>query len=283
MIKNIIKALLIPIAIVLICLSIGFFIAKEKEKTKKEDATAGLNVLRISLNKLQDDFNDKEKLKNQYKKKLNELFRESTSLEVQISQIKKIYDKSEQQLAAVEKAISTSQDEIKKLLFEKKELRDKISLAETEIKKLEERLSILKQTTKALERHHKRMMRISKIKTVPISETKKTSEIASISPEIPAEITAEIPSETSSVYYTERASIEGEVLVVNREFNFIVISLGKQDDLKEGDRLSVYDGDKLLGQVYIETVRENISAATGGKDLDAYRMRAGNKVCLVGM
>lgn len=283
MIKNIIKALLIPIAIVLICLSIGFFIAKEKEKTKKEDATAGLNVLRISLIKLQGDFNDKEKLKNQYKKRLNELFRESASLEVQISQIKKIYDESEQQLAAVEKAISTSQDGIKKLLFEKKELRDKISLAETEIKKVENRLSILKQTTKALERHHKRMMRISKIKTAPISETKKTSEIASISPEIPAEITAEIPSETSPVYYTERASIEGEVLVVNREFNFIVISLGKQDDLKEGDRLSVYDGDKLLGQVYIETVRENISAATGGKDLDAYRMRAGNKVCLVGM
>ena len=62
------------------------------------------------------------------------------------------------------------------------------------------------------------------------------------------------------------------------EFNDTFVQI--VDGLEEGDSLNVYDGDKLLGKVFVETVRKNISAASGGKDLDSYRIRPGNKVHL---
>ncbi|UCH11854.1 MAG: hypothetical protein JSW18_03235 [Candidatus Omnitrophota bacterium] len=281
MTKNTKETLLVVTAVILVILSIGLFISKEGQKGLKKEAAVGLNILRTSLNRLQDDFKDKEKLKNQFEKRLDELSRESASLEVQIIQIEKIYDKSEQQLAAIEKDMISSQQEIKDLLGQKKELTEKISSASSEVFDLENRLAILKQTTTALERHLKRMMRISGIKSEG-KERLPQKAISMAGTEIePAATEATSPTVSLPLISSSKTTpLKGEVLVVNREFNFIVISLGKRNGLKEGDRLKVYDNHRLLGEVSVETVRENISAASGGKDLDAYRLRPGNKVYL---
>ena len=279
--KNTKETLLVVTAAILVILSIGLFISKEKQRGLKKEATVILNVLRTSLNRLQDDFKDKEKLKNQFEKRLDVLSRESASLEVQIIQIEKIHDESEQQLAAIEKNTISSQQEIKDLLSQKKELTEKISSAGSEVYDLENRLAILKQTTTALERHLKKMMRISGIKPEE-KERLPQKAISSTKAEIEPAATEATSSAISLplIPSSKKVTLEGEVLVVNREFNFIVISLGKRNGLKDGDRLNVYDNDRLLGEVSVETVRENISAASGGKDLDAYRLRPGNKVYL---
>ncbi len=279
--KNTKETLLIVTAVILVILSIGLFISKERQKGLKKETDVRLNVLRASLNRLQDDFKDKEKLKNQFEKRLDKLSRESASLEVQIIRIEETHDESEQQLAAIEKDTISSQQEIKDLLNQKKELTEKISSASSEICDLENRLAILKQTTAALERHLKKMMRISGIKTKR-KEVLPQKAISSTKAEIEPAATEAAPPAVSLplISSSKTAPLEGEVLVVNREFNFIVISLGKRNGLKEGDRLNVYDNDRLLGEVSVETVRENISAASGGKDLDAYRLRSGNKVYL---
>ena len=270
MFKNIRDTLLVLITVVAVFLSIGFFSAKQKEKTKKDEAAINLDAFRITLTKLEDDVKDKEKLKSQLDKKLEELIRESQTLEVQISQIQKICDESEAQLATVENDIAMSRGKIKELLGEKEELAERVSKTQKELADLENRLAALTQATNALQRHRDNMKRVSGIKTAPPHQQRPAQpQEAVVPPEPPWVVEAPI---------LEKDSLEGEVLVVNREFNFIVISLGKQSGLKEGDRLYVYDGEKSLGEVYVETVRENISAASGGKNLDAYRIKAGNKV-----
>lgn len=279
MVKNIKEALLIIIAIALVFLSMGLFISKERLGAEKKETTARLNMLRTSLNKLQDDFKNKEKQKEQFKKKLDELSREASTLEVQVSQIEKIHREAGKQLAIIEGILSTSQKQIKQLSAEKKRLKRKLSSVESTVTELEDRLAVLKQTTGALERHHKKVMRISGARTSSISKTGTIPEPAAISSVPPPESSIESsPAPPAEVASLEGPFLVGEVLVVNREFNFVVVNLGIQDGLKEGDLLSVYDGDKLLGKVCVETVRKNISAASGSKDLDAYRIRAGNKV-----
>ncbi|MCA9396803.1 MAG: hypothetical protein KC649_06495, partial [Candidatus Omnitrophica bacterium] len=56
--------------------------------------------------------------------------------------------------------------------------------------------------------------------------------------------------------------IIGEVLVVNREHNFVVLNRGVEHSLREGDLLQIYRDDKRLGSVQIETAYQKISAAT---------------------
>lgn len=54
---------------------------------------------------------------------------------------------------------------------------------------------------------------------------------------------------------------EGNVLVVNKEYNFIVISLGVKDGVSVGDVFSVYHGNKYVGDVKVEKVHDSMSAA----------------------
>jgi hypothetical protein len=72
----------------------------------------------------------------------------------------------------------------------------------------------------------------------------------------------------------------GEILTINREFDFVVISLGKVDGIKEGMALQVYRDENRLGQIEIETVRDNISAAAITDKENLSRMRPGDKVSM---
>ena len=245
--------------VMLVVLSIGFSTSKEWQKTLKGKTALRLSTLRGSLSKLQDDFKDKEKLKNQFEERLDELSRKSASLETQITQVKEMYDESEKRLVAAEKDISASYGRIKNLLTDKKTQMDRILSSKPEVSKLESHLVRLKQATSALERHLKKMIRIGGIKEGELPQK---------------DISAGIPT----LSYDKTTSLEGVVLLVNSEFNFMVINLGRQDGLKENDRLYAYDDEKTLAEVSVEEVKESISAVYGGKGLDGSQIRPGDKV-----
>lgn len=54
----------------------------------------------------------------------------------------------------------------------------------------------------------------------------------------------------------------GNVLAVNKEYGFIVVDLGRANNLKLGDVLSVYRDDEFIGRVQVERVEERICAVT---------------------
>jgi hypothetical protein len=56
-------------------------------------------------------------------------------------------------------------------------------------------------------------------------------------------------------------SPEGKVLVVNNDYNFIVINLGNKEGVEIGQLFSVYRGNKYIGDVKVEKVHDSMSAA----------------------
>ena len=60
----------------------------------------------------------------------------------------------------------------------------------------------------------------------------------------------------------KKKELDGKVLVVNKEFHFVVINLGKKDDVKIGDQFIVYQGSKEFGRVEVERVYELMSTAS---------------------
>lgn len=60
---------------------------------------------------------------------------------------------------------------------------------------------------------------------------------------------------------TASSSLEGKLLVINKEYNFVVINLGNKDGVEVGDLFSVYRKDKYIGDVRVEKVHESMSAA----------------------
>jgi len=57
------------------------------------------------------------------------------------------------------------------------------------------------------------------------------------------------------------AGLEGKVLVVNKEYNFAVINIGSKDGVAIGSEFSVFNSDKLLGDIKVEKVRDSMAAA----------------------
>ena len=59
----------------------------------------------------------------------------------------------------------------------------------------------------------------------------------------------------------ERAELKGRIVTINREHNFVVIDLGRQDGVDIGNKFNVYREDMFLGSVEIIQARDRIAAA----------------------
>jgi myosin heavy subunit len=55
--------------------------------------------------------------------------------------------------------------------------------------------------------------------------------------------------------------LQGKVLVVNKEYNFVVINLGAKDGVDIGDEFSVFDDSAHIGDVKVEKVHDSMAAA----------------------
>ena len=55
--------------------------------------------------------------------------------------------------------------------------------------------------------------------------------------------------------------LAGKVVMVNKEYDFIVVNLGSRDNLKLGEVLSVYRNDEFIGKAQVESLRDKMSAA----------------------
>jgi hypothetical protein len=54
---------------------------------------------------------------------------------------------------------------------------------------------------------------------------------------------------------------DGQVIVVNREYDFIVMNLGKNHGLSIGQEFQIVRGSEVLGRVKVEKVYDELSAA----------------------
>lgn len=61
---------------------------------------------------------------------------------------------------------------------------------------------------------------------------------------------------------TQAPHLEGKVLVVNQEYDFVVVNIGQKDNLAIGDTLEIFRKEKKLGELKVEEVRDTMSVVT---------------------
>lgn len=54
--------------------------------------------------------------------------------------------------------------------------------------------------------------------------------------------------------------LNGRILEINHEYNFVIVNLGKEDGVKRGMIFLVYREKKLLGKVEVEDVFKDMSS-----------------------
>lgn len=84
--------------------------------------------------------------------------------------------------------------------------------------------------------------------------------------------------ELASVLDAPQGSADGQILVVNREYDFIVMNLGKNHGLSIGQEFQVIRGNQVLGKVKVEKVYDELSAAAILPESQKDNIREGDNV-----
>jgi uncharacterized protein (DUF3084 family) len=79
-------------------------------------------------------------------------------------------------------------------------------------------------------------------------------------PPIVTQKTAKLTTPTLE-HIRDKVELKGRIVTINKEHNFVVIDLGRQDGIDIGNRFNVYRGEIFLGSIEIIQTRDKIAAA----------------------
>jgi chromosome segregation ATPase len=177
-----------------------------------------------------------EEAKSQIDALTTDLQAEKTAKQEALVNVEKLKADLEEQKGLrsdLEKKVGQAQDEARK--------------AQTQLKELQEQKTALESQKATLE---------SKVKDL---EAKSGVELGKIV--VNPETTAVQPQLKKKEKITPSAAQEGKVVVVNKDYNFVVVNLGVKDGIDTGQVFSVYHNNKYLGDVKVEKVHDSMSAA----------------------
>ena len=203
-----------------------------------------------------------------------------SSLEVKIkqsaTQISELSDELGKEKASKEEALSNLEQikqEIEKQKVIKLDLENKLNQAQDAVKTMQSKLSVLDSDKKDLE-----------LKVKDLEEKSQGVELGKIvvSPEpvktdnVKGKKTKE-PPKKKEIVQAEKG-VEGKVLVVNKEYNFVVINLGSKDGVELGQVFSISRGNSNIGDVKVEKLHDSMAAAGFILEDTKNKVKEGDKV-----
>lgn len=256
---------LILISVVATFAAVTFYMGRAAEQSKRVWAESQLEeVLKVKAT-LEQEKADLLKTKGDLEAKVETL---SGQVKSSVEQAKQLADQlaSEKQAAAdaladledTKSQLDEATDRVESERREKLAMADELAKAKQDVKKVQDDLTQLRQAKEALERRVKEMMSAGTttdtiVVTPGAAATVVQAPAANAKP-------AQTVAPLKGTPVTGGAST-GNVLVVNKEFSFIVVSLGDRDGLKPGQQLDVLRSGRPIAKVQVERVYENMAAA----------------------
>jgi len=196
---------------------------------------------------------------------------ENDDLKVKLETTQQSKTRAEEQLAAAKRTLSQAQDELAAAVKAREELSRSIEDREREIarltKDLDQASADSKQMTEQLQSERKRLADLERAK----------ADLESKVMELSGQPTVELDKVlvkgalgcagagasglALAVPTAAMPSMDGQVVVINREFDFIVMNLGRNHGLSVGQEFQIVRGAEILGRVKVEKVYDELSAA----------------------
>jgi lactam utilization protein B len=124
--------------------------------------------------------------------------------------------------------------------------RDKLTIELN--KRLQEREKKIDYLLAALDRERK-------VKTKLVSKVKSKGKLINLA------LTDKKDIELEKIVVTSLSEIEGKVLAVDTQNRLVVINLGSSDNVKAGDRFSIYRGNDFIADIELVKIQSSLSAA----------------------
>jgi len=210
---------------------------------------------------------------------LEETHQAKSRVEDELSRVRKELETSLEDLAkatAAQEALSRSVEDRQKeiarlakdmvqLQSERKELAAQLADLKTEREAIQQRLTDAEAAKTELE---SKVMELSNQPTVELDKVLVTGPDQAPLPRGTAMPVAAVSS----------MAVSGQIVVVNREYDFIVMNLGKNHGLSIGQEFQVVRGNEVLGRVKVEKVYDELAAAAILPESQKDSIREGDSV-----
>jgi myosin heavy subunit len=244
------------ILIVLILISLGLagvaFFNLQQEQAKSARLQNELEGVKTKQKITETKLEETKKMVSSLEGKLKENLDQIDALNQELAQVKTEKNEAVTQLQQL-----TSEVESQKKL--RADLEERVAQIQNDAKSKEEQLSALAAKKTELETKIKDLE--EKSKSIELGKIVVTPEpvapVAEATPTVVPIATIETTQQVINAPVTKNA---GKVLVVNKEYNFLVINLGSKDGIKVGDEFLVYHNDKNIGVTKVEKVHDFMSS-----------------------
>lgn len=219
-------------------------VIRERDDLKKENISLSSKIDKLE-NSLRDYVNKNEQLqkeKSAFELDIDNLRRENEDLRHQVEYNKKLMDGIAQELTKEKNEKVQSQESLNSIINKNRILVQQLKSLSNRKINLERKLRELQEEKAAIER--------SAASTEMPSEQKESVELPPIV----------VRPQTESAQRETSSTLEGKILAVNKESNFVIIDLGEDGGVKVGDIFQVYREDKSIATIEVIQARKSIAA-----------------------
>ena len=236
----------------------NFYVGKNAEQTKRVLAEQQIGLLKKQVSTLEEEREELSKAKTALEEQTNDLTRQAKEIAEQLAQEKRARVALTTELAQVRNDSSQIKSQLNQEKQEKGVLSEDLSKAKQSYQALSNELTTLRQAKEALEKRVKEMLaaRAKEAEQIVVTAPRGTAPVST-----PGTSTPAAPAPAPAVSVPAKGGLEGKVLVVNREYNFVVVSLGSKDTVGKGARFAVIRNGKQIMTVEVDKLYDNMSSA----------------------
>lgn len=256
---NIFTVILVILIMIALGLAGTMFYFFEKERVRSNTMQEELEDLRVRQKMTQKQLDDTKAMLIKLDSQLQESNKQIEILNSELDLAKKGAQDASLELEQVKTALrqrETAETEMRTKLIQSQ--KDMIRLQE-QLKSMESEKSRLERKIKDLDETKAEKVELGEIIVGQQEAPVKTTAATATTPT--RVVKSEALTRVAKVTAPKETSLEGAVLVVNKDYSFAVIDIGSQNGVRLGNVFSVYHKNKYVGDLKIEKVHEAMSAA----------------------
>ena len=232
-------------------------VLQRQEYAKRQAKERELALVLGERDALKNQVQDLEQVKSRIEEDLTRARRELTDTQAKMAQAIEAHETLSRSLEDREQQIDRLTKELEKAQTESRQASTKLSALQGERETIRQQLAQLQRTKDDLE---SKVAELSQRPTVELEKVLVTDTHLPPAASPAASFSASAQSSSTTAPMVRRLP-DGQVVVVNREYDFIVMNLGKNHGLSIGQEFQIVRGDAVLGRVKVEKVYDELSAA----------------------
>ena len=261
---------LVPLLSILAALSMGVaaiaIVLQIQEREKRQTKERELLMALAEKDDLKAQLEDLQQTKSRIEEELGRVRADFATTQEKLAQTVEANEVLTRSVEARQKEIDRLAKDVEQVRTERKTLASQVGELEQEREQMQRQLTELEEAKGELEA---KVLELSQGPTVELDKVLVTNDASG---------TAGAVGMAVPVSAVSSGPMDGQVVVVNREYDFIVMNLGKKHGLSVGQEFQIVRGSELLGRVKVEKIYDELSAAAILPDSQKDNIREGDTV-----